>query len=86
MWICLRVLLRNSAKAEQDKIRNDILKLSAEERSTSTNTNSGGQQAPMSMAAHNTLMAMQQIDVQFLHVEPGIQLSARHGEDVVTKG
>ncbi|HEX3047142.1 MAG TPA: hypothetical protein VHY08_20480 [Bacillota bacterium] len=68
LWICLRVLLRNGSKEEQQKVRNQLLKLSADTPSVDANTNddsrnndSKNQNAPMDFATHNSLMAMQQM-------------------------
>lgn len=60
LWICLRVLLRDGSQAEQEKIRNQLLKLSPETGSTNSTVSSGNQKALKGMLMHNSLMAIQQ--------------------------
>lgn len=61
LWVCMRVLLRNGSKAEQQKIRGQLLKLSAETGNANPNAGSGKQKAPMDMTTHSSLMAIQQM-------------------------
>ncbi|MEA4963367.1 hypothetical protein [Lutispora sp.] len=61
LWICLRTLLAGGSKSEQDKVRSDIVNLTPETQAIKGNEKSGAGEKPMTMAAHNSLMAIQQM-------------------------
>lgn len=61
LWICLRTLMSNGTEEEQDKIRNSLLELTPEPQPTNDSNESGTGRKPMSMAAHSSLMAIQQM-------------------------
>ncbi len=61
IWFCLRTLVNNGSKGEQDKIRKDLVKLTPETQATKDSNESGNGKKPMSMAAHNSLMNIQQM-------------------------
>lgn len=61
IWFCLRSLMSNGSESEQDNIRSELLKLTqAAQTSENSNTGSGEEGQPMSMAEHNTILWMQQ--------------------------
>lgn len=61
LWFCIRTLMKNGSKTEQEKIRIQLLKLTPESQSTKTSAKPGTTSKPMSMAAHSSMLAIQQM-------------------------
>lgn len=62
LWFCVRTLLRNASKVEQERVRSQFLHMSAETQSAAANPGTGTNQEPMSMMLkHNSLMAIKQM-------------------------
>ena len=80
LWICLRTLLANGSKSEQDKVRSDLLKLPPETQTIKNNEKSGTEEKPMSMAAHNSLMAIQQMTFNTYMWSRGFNYSPAFGK------
>ncbi len=80
LWICLRTLLNNGSKSEQDKVRSNLLKLTPATQTTKESKKSGTDSKPMSMAAHNSLLAIKQITFNTYMWSRGFNYSPAYGK------
>lgn len=80
LWICLRTLLNNGSKSEQDKVRSELLKLTPATQTIKENTKSGTENKPMSMGKHNSLMAIKQMTFNTYMWSRGFNYSPAYGK------
>lgn len=77
IWFCLRTLVNNGSESEQDDVRGNLLKLTPETQTTDASNNSN---KPMSMAAHNVMMNVQQMTFNTYMWSRGFNYSPAYGK------
>ncbi len=77
IWFCLRTLVNNGSESEQDDVRSNLVKLTPETQTTNDSNNSN---KPMSMAAHNAMMNIQQMTFNTYMWSRGFNYSPAYGK------
>ncbi len=80
LWICLRTLLSNGSKSEQEKVRSNLLKLTLSTQTTKDNEKSETRNKPMDMGTHSSLMAIKQMTFNTYMWSRGFNYSPAYGK------
>ncbi len=80
LWICLRTLLSNGSKSEQEKVRSNLLKLTLPTQTTKDNEKSQTGNKPIDMGTHSSLMAIKQMTFNTYMWSRGFNYSPAYGK------